>query len=524
MPRVPINTGASAIDMAETIFGDDVTIVSASYSGQSTSSGIYTDGDSLSPEATPSDSGVILSTGRATNFSNRFGAFNQRTNRSSNTNGEDNNPEFNAIAGTSTFDAAYLDVSFTATEASQMTMQFVFASEEYPEFTNSIYQDFVAVSVNGTYVPLAIGDGDVDPRNINTGNNESLFVDNTGSQFNTEMDGFTQTMTLKFNITEGLNTIRIVIADVSDSSYDSSLLIAANSLQTSLVANLDEVNLPIDGTRTIDVLANDVNDTGNSLTITHISGQPVAAGGTITLPSGQEVTVNGDGTLTLVGDDDEEVVNFSYTVDDNNGTTDVGFVTVNQAPCFTAGTFIRTPCGEVPVECLNIGDLVETMDHGAQPIRWIGRREVQAEGNLAPIHIAANTFGKHRSLKLSPLHRVLMQNAWAELLFGEEEVLVTARDLVNDQSVRRVPGGTVEYVHLLFDEHQIVFSENLPTESFLPGPQTSASFEAEIVDEICAIFPEIDRVSGEGYGPMARRGLRSYEVAAMTQLAAIAAE
>jgi hypothetical protein len=112
-----------------------------------------------------------------------------------------------------------------------------------------------------------------------------------------------------------------------------------------------------------------------------------------------------------------------------------------------------------------------------------------------------------------------MQNAWAELLFGEEEVLVAARDLVNDSTVRRVPGGTVEYVHLLFDEHQIVFSEKLATESFLPGPQITASFEAEIVDEICTIFPEIDRNSGEGYGPMARRGLRSFEVAAMTQLA-----
>ncbi|WP_247743432.1 Hint domain-containing protein [Shimia sp. R10_1] len=520
MPKLPINTGASALDMAQTIFGDDVTIESASYSGQGSSSGIYSDGDAISGGVTPSDTGVILSTGRASNFTNRFGAFNQRGNRSSDTNGEDNNPEFNAIAGASTFDAAYLDVSFTATEASQMTMQFVFASEEYPEFTNSVYQDFVAVSVNGTYVPLAIGDGDVDPRNINSGSNESLFVDNTGSTFNTEMDGFTQTMTLKFNITPGLNTIRIVIADVSDSSYDSSLLIAADSLQTSLIANADTVNLPIDGTRTVDVLANDVNNTGNSLTITHISGQPVSAGSTITLPSGQKILVNADGTLTLEGDGEEEQVNFSYTVDDGNGTTDVGFVTVNQAPCFTAGTFIRTPQGDVPVECLKVGDAVETLDNGAQPIRWIGRREVLAEGNLAPIHIAANTFGKHRSLKLSPLHRVLMQNAWAELLFGEEQVLVAARDLVNDHSVRRVPGGTVEYVHILFDEHQIVFSENLPTESFLPGPQTASSFEAEIVDEICTIFPEIDRESGEGYGPMARRGLRSYEAAAMAHLAA----
>lgn len=519
MPRLPVNTGASAMDMAETIFGDDVTIVSANYNGQNSSSGIYTNGDSVSPGVTPSDEGVILSTGHARNFSNRWGSYNQRTNRSTDTNGEDNNAEFNAVAGTNTHDASYLDVSFRATEAGQMTMQFVFASEEYPEYINSIYQDFVAVSINGDYVPLEIGDGDVDPGNINNGENESLFVNNTGGIYNTEMDGFTITMTLTFDIVPGQNDLRIVIADVSDSQYDSSLLIAADSVQTSLIANTDEVELPIGGTRTIDVLANDVNNTGNSITITHISGQPVSVGSPITLPSGQIITVNGDGTITFEGDSDEEQVNLTYTIDDGNGTTDVGYIKINQAPCFTVGTFIRTPFGEVPIECLNLGDLVETVDNGPQPLRWIGRRKVAAEGALAPIRIMANTLGNHRELLLSPLHRVLIRNAWAELLFGEEEVLVAARDLVNDKTIRQVPGGEVEYVHLLFDDHQIIYSEKLMTESYLPGPQTASSFEPEIVAEICALFPELDPVSGEGYGKMARRGLRSFEVATLSQIA-----
>ncbi|MCB4379405.1 2,3,4,5-tetrahydropyridine-2,6-carboxylate N-succinyltransferase, partial [Synechococcus sp. MU1644] len=329
MPRLPVNTGASAMDMAETIFGDDVTIVSANYNGQNSSSGIYTNGDSVSPGVTPSDEGVILSTGHARNFSNRWGSYNQRTNRSTDTNGEDNNAEFNAVAGTNTHDASYLDVSFRATEAGQMTMQFVFASEEYPEYINSIYQDFVAVSINGDYVPLEIGDGHVDPGNINNGENESLFVNNTGGIYNTEMDGFTITMTLTFDIVPGQNDLRIVIADVSDSQYDSSLLIAADSVQTSLIANTDEVELPIGGTRTIDVLANDVNNTGNSITITHISGQPVSVGSPITLPSGQIITVNGDGTITFEGDSDEEQVNLTYTIDDGNGTTDVGYIKIN---------------------------------------------------------------------------------------------------------------------------------------------------------------------------------------------------
>jgi hypothetical protein len=69
----------------------------------------------------------------------------------------------------------------------------------------------------------------------------------------------------------------------------------------------------------------------------------------------------------------------------------------------------------------------------------------------------------------------------------------------------------VEYVHILFDRHQVVFSEGLATESFLPGPQTAQSFEAEIVAEICALFPEIDPETGAGYSPAARRTLKRYE-------------
>ncbi|MEX0370847.1 MAG: Hint domain-containing protein, partial [Tateyamaria sp.] len=123
----------------------------------------------------------------------------------------------------------------------------------------------------------------------------------------------------------------------------------------------------------------------------------------------------------------------------------------------------------------------------------------------------AGTFGAHDDVKVSPLHRVLIRDSLAELLFGETEVLVAAKDLVNDRSVTRQTGGTVTYVHLMFDRHQVVYSGGLATESFLPGPQTTHSFERETVDEICSIFPELDPQTGTGYGPAARRTLRQFE-------------
>jgi hypothetical protein len=510
--EIPINLNASAIQMAETIFGDGVQVVSASYTGDRTSSGIYSNGNAISPGVVPSDTGVMLSTGSLNDFTNsNFFQSNLSTSTTTNTRGPDGLADFNAAAGARTFDAAFLDVDFIPT-GDVMTMQFVFSSEEYPEFAVGAFQDFFGVWINGTLVPLSVGDGDIDPNNLNAGSNGNLFIDNSQDQFNTEMDGFTVTMTLTIPVNSGVvNSIRIGIADVTDANYDSTVLIAANSVQTTLVAMDDSTTLFPTGSRILDLLGNDVNNTAGTLTITQINGKAVVAGSIVTLNSGQQILLNADGTIEVIGDGDTEVFNFTYKVESSTGQTDVGFVTVNSVPCFVAGTLIRTPDGEVPVDALHPGDLVITQDDGAQPLRWIGRRQVAAQGDFAPIRIAADTFGRHRELLLSPLHRVLIRDALAELLFGEREVLIAARDLVNDRSVRRIEGGMVDYVHILFDRHQVVFSEGLATESFLPGPQTTRSFESEIVAEICALFPEIDPQTGAGYSPAARRTLKSYE-------------
>lgn len=511
LPIETVREGTTALDMAQAIFGNGVTVTGATYYGDRDSAGIYSNGNSVAPGVTPSDTGVIMSTGEAEDFTNSSGQSNQSTNTGTNTSGSNNVSMYNNHAGARTYDASTLDVDFIP-DAATMTMQFVFSSEEYPEFQNSIYQDFVGVWVNGDLVEMDVGNGDTDPGNVNTTNNINMYVNNQSDDYNTEMDGFTITMTLTMAVNPNVvNSMRIAIADVSDNRFDSNLLIAGNSVQTGLVAVSDDIDLYPDGDKNIDVLANDINNApGSTLTITQINGQDVFAGDTITLPTGQTVKLNPNGTFTVTGDGDVENFNFTYTVD-NGSDVDVGFVNATGVPCFVAGTMIDTPDGERPAETLQPGDLVLTQDDGPQPLRWIGTRTVEAEGEFAPIHIRANTFGDHRDLLVSPLHRVLIRDNLAELLFGEAEVLVAARDLVNDRSVRRRPGGDVTYVHLLFDRHQVVFSEGLETESYLPGPQTNKSFETEVVAEICALFPEIDPETGIGYPPAARRTLKRFE-------------
>jgi len=515
------DTSASALQMANTIFGDGVTVVGATYSGSSYSSGIYSNGDAVAGNVTPGDTGVILSTGSATRFTNNSSQSNLSSQTSVNSGGQNGEAGFDAIAGTSTYDAAYMDVDFIPTDDT-MTMQFVFSSDEYPEYTNSIYNDMVGVWINGTHVPLSITDSGTTINLVNQTNNINLYNDNTSDQFNTEMDGFTVTMTLTIPVNVGVvNSIRIGVADVADSSYGSNLLIAANSVQTELVAIQDYVTMQDSTTKTVDVLGNDINNTsGGTLEITHINGIPVTVGQTITLATGQQVTLNADGTFDITTDSDFETSSFTYEVQAVDGSgnvleTDVGFVTVETIPCFVAGSLIDTVDGPRAVETLTAGDMVLTRDDGAQPLRWIGKRSVPAIGKMAPICIRQNALGEHGELMVSPLHRVLVKDALAELMFGDAEVLIAAKDLVNDHSIRPVEGGEVEYVHLMFDRHQVVTSDGLATESFLPGPQTTKSFEDEIVEEITTIFPELDLSTGEGYGPAARPMLKRYEAEAL---------
>lgn len=509
-----ITTGVDATAMADAIFGSGVTVTSATYTGAGSSAGVYTGGTTTSPGILPSDSGLILSTGDARDFTNSTGQANQAANTSG-IQGTAGDADLTAISGQQTFDAAILEAEFIP-EGSELTMQLVFSSEEYLEFVNSGFNDAVAVIVNGVPAQLTVGSGDITINNINTGSNENLFINNpqSTSPFNTEMDGLTVVLTLKAPVNPGeVNTIKIGIADGGDRAYDSNLLIIGDSVQTALVAQDDGTTLVPNGSATVSVLDNDSSTTGGTLTITAINGQPVSAGDTVTLPTGETVLVNADGTLTITGDDDIGSNTFTYEVEDQDGNTDTAFVTVETVPCFVRGSLIRTMRGEIPVEDIRKGDRIITRDHGAQPVLWVGSRKVAAKGAYCPVTIRANAFGRHDTLRVSPQHRILLRGKEAELSTGDSEVLVAAKHLVDgDRAWVEQDGGEVEYFHLLFEQHQIVWANGLEAESYHPGAQTLGAFDEAARSEILALFPELDETDGRGYGATARRVLRWFEV------------
>lgn len=505
---------ASAMQMAQTIFGAGITIVSASYTGQSSQVGIYSGAFTTSPGVAPSDSGLILSTGNVADFTQGSGDANVSEGMSTGY-GTPGDVLLGRVSGQQTFDAAVFESIFVPT-GDTLTMQLVWSSDEYLEYVRSGYNDAVAIWVNGVPATLTVGNGDITIDNINTVSNENLYVDNPAASntYNTEMDGFTVTLTLKAPVIRGQpNTFRLAIADAGDAVWDSAVLIAADSVQVALIAEDDALTLDRGETATVDVLANDGSSFAGALTITEINGIAVGVGDTITLHTGDVVTVGADGVLTVTAANHADLHVLTYKVQDSAGNTDVAFLDLNIA-CFTEGTMIAVPGGEAAVERLAPGDVVLTRDHGPQALRWVGRTVRWAEGADAPVEIAAGTLGAHGTLRLSPCHRVLVAGPWAELLFGEAEVLVKAKHLVDGQAVRVVEGGCVTYLHLLFDRHEVVVANGLPCESYFPGPLTLGSFDAEAREEVLRLFPAL-REDAAGYGPLARMEVKGREAAVL---------
>ncbi|WP_294925589.1 Hint domain-containing protein [uncultured Paracoccus sp.] len=225
---------------------------------------------------------------------------------------------------------------------------------------------------------------------------------------------------------------------------------------------------------------------------------------TINIPDGWRLEV-----VNLVEDDGTEDPSFkdiSYKVFRADGS-EAGTLSIRAnniqgapVPCFARGTLIDTPDGPTTIEDLKRGDLVLTRDNGPQPIRWIGSTKLAAlqlmrNGKLRPIRIVAGALGNglpSSDLMVSPQHRVLVRSRIAQKMFGTDEVLVAAKQLLQVEGVDIAADiESVEYFHMLFDRHEVVVSNGAETESLYTGPEALKALPPAAVEEIFTLFPEL---------------------------------
>lgn len=143
---------------------------------------------------------------------------------------------------------------------------------------------------------------------------------------------------------------------------------------------------------------------------------------------------------------------------------------VGLAATIAAGSPVLTPNGARAIENLRAGDIVMTRDSGPQTIRWVGSRHVPTSGHFQPVRLSAPYFGLTRDLLVAPEQRILVGGAEVEYLFGEEEILVEARHLVNGRTAfRETTLTSIRYYQILLDNHEVIDVSGGSLESLYTG-------------------------------------------------------
>ena len=161
---------------------------------------------------------------------------------------------------------------------------------------------------------------------------------------------------------------------------------------------------------------------------------------------------------------------------------------------FARGTMITLADGaQRAIETLRPGDPILTRDHGRQSVRWIGHARLRAVGAFAPVVIPAGTLGNDGDLVLSQHHRVFLYQRQKLPGLTTSELLVQARHFVDGDAVYLREGGFVDYFSLVFDRHEIIYAEGIPSESLMVNDATVNRLPPEIADEVKAKFPGLSQ-------------------------------
>ena len=189
--------------------------------------------------------------------------------------------------------------------------------------------------------------------------------------------------------------------------------------------------------------------------------------------------------------------------------------------CFTPGTRLRTETGEIAIDDLGPGDKLLTRDSGPQEVLWSGHRRMSGARLFAmpeqrPIRLRRGALGVDRpedDLIVSPEHRVLVKGRAARDLWGEDEVLVRAADLVGDRFIT-VDHSLREtwYIHLMLERNEVIWANGLEVETFHPGFMGLDHLNGAQRDLLFDLRPELSG-NPDLYGPPARRMVSRAEAA-----------
>lgn len=217
---IVISPDPSINDLAQSLAGTGVTIHNPTYTGNSGAIGSFNNGFA---SGLGINNGVILATG---NINNALGPNNSTSLGSSF--GLPGDGDLDALLDASvTEDAAVLEFDFE-TSSGNIFLNFIFATEEFPEYVGNIYNDAFGFFVDGQNIALI--PNTILPITLNN-LGASGFINNSSGSLDVQYDGVTNAFTAQLlGLAAGLHTFKLVIADVGDDAYDSAVFLQAGSL------------------------------------------------------------------------------------------------------------------------------------------------------------------------------------------------------------------------------------------------------------------------------------------------------
>ncbi|MGB0412576.1 MAG: Hint domain-containing protein [Pikeienuella sp.] len=403
--------------------------------------------------------------------------------------------------------------TYSIDDAGQITVLAQVADNSDPNLLLNNIRDIEAVNVGGTTFLVAAGDED----GLNV-----FSVDALGALTNTDIVNDSDDAAFRLTNVQGLATAQVggstfVYAAGHEAGVGTGGISVFELDGAGTLTNVQNITEPdadfeIDQIQSVEAIVGPSGETfiyivGNDDALQQFF---VAADGTIDL----NVSEIDNGTTFLGNARDVALLNVNDEMVAISGGLQDG-ISVFTVPCFTPGTMIDTPFGQRKVETLKAGDFVLTRDRGPQMLRYVARRvldgnALDAAPHLLPVVIGKGTLGDnlpHEDLVVSPQHRMLIGGAPARLLFGFDEVLAPAVALRGE----RMTIGSVEYLHLVFEDHQVITANGAATESFYPGAMALNGLDAATRAEVLEIFPELSAGPEAGFGAPARPILRPYE-------------
>ncbi|MBT8460604.1 MAG: Hint domain-containing protein [Boseongicola sp.] len=187
-------------------------------------------------------------------------------------------------------------------------------------------------------------------------------------------------------------------------------------------------------------------------------------------------------------------------------TSDPGFIT-----CYAPGTIIATPTGPRPVETLRPGDLVMTLDHGPQTIRWTcssAHPLEDVETDAKPVQIKAGALGQNLPVKdliVSPQHRIFVGGAGQLQAVFPSEAFAPAKSLTGLPGIRHMKGKKdITWINFACDQHEVATANGCRSETLLLGPMVLNGLSSARKKELTDIFGTTPTPDAALNGPAAR--------------------